>query len=337
MSSIDSSIDARRERGDDAWRGFAMRFLAVFVAILAATLTFVILIDPYDSGRFPSIGIVGISDTNQRTENVSLGRGDKFNAAIFSDSHGQLLDPDRLTQATGLSFVQLSIPGAHAPEQLAMMRWFIRHHPRIGALVLAADERWCAEDPQPWRWFPFWLYGDSDLQYLANSLNTRSVGASFRRIKHAAGLLQPSHPRGYDDYEARRPADYKFDFPPPPATMASASTVDLGSRPFPAIDRLAAELTAAPGTPLVVVFPPVYITELATDASTLAELEECKARLARLAMSTPRGGFLDYLIDSPLARDAASFQDLDHYRAPVARRIEHEIAQVLRGRDASKP
>lgn len=132
----------RPGRSDDAaWRAAVARFLAVFVAVLALTLALMLLIDPYDSGRFPGIGISGVSDTNQRTENVSLGRGDNFNAAIFGNSRGQLLDPDRLSQATGLSFVQLTIPGTFAPEQLAMMRWFIRHHPRIGALVLAASAR----------------------------------------------------------------------------------------------------------------------------------------------------------------------------------------------------
>ncbi len=331
-----TSTDARPECSDEAsWRGFVVRFLAIFAAFLAVTLAFVILIDPYDSGRFPSLGISGVSDTNQRTEYVSLGRSDKFDAAIFSDSHGQLLDPDRLTQATGLSFVQLSTPGAFAPEQLAILHWFIRHHSRIGALVLAADQRWCSEDPQPWRWFPFWLYGDSDLQYLANSLNSRSIGAAVRRIEHAMGLLEPSHPRGYDDYEARRPPDYKFDFPEPPPSAPAPAPIDLHSRAFPAIDRLGAELDAAPaGTPLGVVFPPVYIAGLPSDAQSLAVLKECKARLARLARRTPHGGFLDYLVGSPLARDQASFQDIDHYRAPVARLIEQEIAAALRGQAA---
>jgi hypothetical protein len=325
--------EPRPERTDEAmWRGFVVRFLAVFAAVLAVTLAFVVLVDPYDSGRFPDVGISGVSDTNQRTANVSLGRSQEFNAAVFGNSHGQLLDPDRLSQATGLSFVQLSTPGAFAPEQLAMMHWFIRHHPRISALVLAADEHWCSQDPQPWRWFPFWLYGDNDLQYLANSLNSRSAGAGFRRIKHAMGLLQPSHPRGYDDYERRRPPDYTFDFPPSPVKTA----VDISGPPFPAIDRLAAELQAAPvGTPLVVVFPPVYFAVLPSDAQSLAVLKECKARLARLAAGTPRGGFLDFLVDSPTARDQASFQDIEHYRAPVARRIEQDIAGVLKGQAAS--
>jgi hypothetical protein len=306
-------------------------FLAALVTILATMLAVVVLVDPYDSGRFPSLGISGISDSTQRTADVSLARSDKFDAAIISNSHGQLLDPDRLSEATGLSFVQLSIPGTFAPEQLAVMRWFIRHHSRIGALVVVTDPIWCSEVPEPWHWFPFWLYGDSNLQYLANSLNSRSLGAAFRRVEHALGLLQPSHPRGYDDYERRRPPDYRFDLPPLPPPASEPPAIDLGARPFPAIDRLAAELAAAPGTPLVVVFAPVYATLLSTDAESLAVLKECKARLARLARSTPRGGFRDFLVDSPLTRDAASFQDTDHYRAPVARRIEAEIADVLNG------
>jgi hypothetical protein len=326
----------RPEGSDDAaWRGFVARFLVVFVAILALTLALLLLIDPYDSGRFPSLGISGVSDHNHRTAYVSLGRSNKFNAAIISDSHGQLLDPDRLTQATGLSFVQLSIPGAWVPEQLAVIRWFIRHHDPIGALVLVADPLWCNADPKPWRWFPFWLYGDSDLQYLANSLNSRSIGAAWRRVTYAMGLVQPSHPRGYDDYEARRPADYTFDFPPVPPPAPAAAPIDLSARAFPGIDWLKAELDAAPaGTPLVVVFTPVYIALVPTDAYAVAELKECKARLGRLARGTPHGGLIDYLVDSPLARDQANFQDLDHYRAPVARQIEQEIARMLNRREA---
>src|SRR6202035_5073006 len=110
----------------------------------------------------------------------------------------------------------------------------------------------------------------------------------------------------------------RFDFPPAPAAAASAPPpIDLTARAFPAIDRLRAELAAAPaGTSLVVVSPPVYIAALPGDAQSVAELDECKARLARLARGTPHGGFLDYLIDSPLARDQARFQDTDHYRAP---------------------
>jgi hypothetical protein len=298
---------------------------------------FIVVVDPYDSGRFPSIGLVGISDETQRTANVSLGRSSGFNAAIFSNSHGQLLDPARLTQQTGLSFVQLAIPGADAPEQLAMLHWFIRHHVRIGALVLAADTRWCVPNPHPWSWFPFWLYGDSDFQYLINLLNTRAGGAAIRRIRHALRLIKPSDPRGYDDYERGIRPGYTFDFPtPPPPPAFDTSAVDPGAYPFPAIDRLAVELAAAPAdTPIVILFPPEYYSELPREAAAASPIAACKARLARLASGAPRRGFLDYFVDSPMARDGGNFDDLEHYRARVARQLEADIARILNGTSAS--
>jgi hypothetical protein len=317
---------------DAAWHRYAVRLVVVFVAALVVAFAFIILIDPYDSGRFPGIGLVGISDATQRTANVSLGRSQKF-AAVFGNSHGQLLDPGRLTQQTGMSFVQLSTPGADAPEQLALLHWFIRHHAHIGALVLATDERWCVDDPQPWHWFPFWLYGDSNFEYLVNSLSSRSGGAAFRRIKFALGLLRPSDPRGYDDYERGIPPGYRFDFPtPPPPPAFDTLQVDLGGRRFPAIDRLAVELAAAPrGTPVVLMFPPQYYSTLPRDAGTAAVVAACKARLARLVAGAPRSGFLDYFVDSPMTRNGDNFDDLEHYRASFARRIEAAIAGVIGG------
>jgi hypothetical protein len=331
-----STAPTRTESTEAAWRGYALRLIAVFGAVLAVVFAFIIAVDPYDSGRFPGIGLVGISDATQRTADVSLGRSNEFNAAIFGNSHGQLIDPARLTQQTGLSFVQLAIPGADAPEQLAVLHWFIRHHATIGALVLATDTRWCVPDPHPWNWFPFWLYGDSDFQYAINLLSTRAGGAAIRRIENALHLVKPSDPRGYDDYERGIPSGYRFDFPtPPPPPAFETSTVDPAAYPFPAIDRLAAELVAAPAdTPVVILFPPEYYSRLPRDAGTAAVLAACKARLARLASGAPRRGFLDYFVDSSLARDGGNFDDLEHYRASVARRLEADIARILSGTSA---
>jgi hypothetical protein len=321
---------------DAAWRGYVLRLVAVFCATLAVVFAFIVVVDPYDSGRFPSVGLVGISDVSQRTANVSLGRSQRFNAAIFGNSHGQLLDPARLTQQTGLSFVQLAIPGADAPEQLAMVHWFIRHHAKIGALVLATDARWCVPDPRPWNWFPFWLYGDSDFAYLVNLLSTRAGGAAIRRIENALHLVKPSDPRGYDDYERGIGSGYKFDFPtPPPPPAFDTSAVGPSAYSFPAIDRLAAELATAPAdTPIVILFPPEYYSRLPRDAAAAAQIAACKARLARLAGGAPRRDFLDYFIDSPIARDGGNFDDLEHYRAHVARQLEADIARVLNGASA---
>jgi len=321
------------ESSEAVWRGYALRLVAVFLATLAVVFAFIVAVDPYDSGRFPSIGLVGISDTSQRTANVSLGRSQHFNAAIFGNSHGQLLDPARLTEQTGLSFVQLAIPGADAPEQLAVAHWFIRHHAKIGALVLATDGRWCVPDPRPWNWFPFWLYGDSDFAYLVNLLSTRAGGAAIRRIESTLHLVKPSDPRGYDDYERGIPPGYKFDYPtPPPPPAFDTSAVDPAAYRFPAIDQLAAELAAAPAdTPVVILFPPEYYSRLPREAETAAQIAACKARLARIASGAPRRGFLDYFVDSPIARDGGNFDDLEHYRAGVARRLEADIAHILNG------
>lgn len=325
------------ESSEAAWRRYVLRLVAVFVATLAVVFVFIVAVDPYDSGRFPSIGLVGISDATQRTANVSLGRSQSFNAAIFGNSHGQLLDPARLTQQTGLSFVQLAIPGADAPEQLAMAHWFIRHHAKVGALVFATDSRWCVPDPHPWNWFPFWLYGDSDFEYLVNLLSTRAGGAAIRRIKSALHLVKPSDPRGYDDYERGIGPGYKFDFPtPPPPPAFDISAVDPAAYRFPAIDRLTVELATAPvAMPVVILFPPEHYSQLPRDAATAAQLAACKARLARLASGAARRGFLDYFVDSPLARDGGNFDDLEHYRAPVARQLEADIARILTGEPAS--
>ena len=325
-----------RDGSDVAWRGFVLRYVASFVGALVLVFAFILLVDPYDSGRFPSIGIAGISDATQRTENVSLGRSARFDAAIFGNSHGQLIDPERLSQLTGLSVVQLAIPGANPPEQISVLHWFIRHHGRIGGLVLAVDPRWCGDDPQPWKWFPFWLYGDSDLAYLANMLSTRSIDAAARRIKNAFGLVHPSDPRGYDDYERGVTAGYHFDFPPavppPPAAAVAAAAAAYADRRFPAIDWLAGELKAvAADTPTVILFPPQYASTFPASADAAGLLRACKARVAGLVAGSPRRGFLDFLVESEITRTRANFLDEEHYRAPVAREVEHAIARVLTG------
>src|SRR5262245_46057796 len=98
MAVSDQHAREGSEGSDAVWRRFVKRYVAAFVGTLVVVLAFIVLVDPYDSGRFPSLPLRGVSDTSQRTENVSLGRDAKFNAAIFGNSHGQLLDPARLSQ-----------------------------------------------------------------------------------------------------------------------------------------------------------------------------------------------------------------------------------------------
>src|SRR5262245_26823747 len=123
-----------------AWRHWLATFLGVLVAVFGGLYAAVVLLDPYDTGRFAVLPSVGVVDGNPRTANASRGRDPQFDAAIFGNSAGQILDPRELSRLTGLSFVQMTVPGTRIREQLAMARWFQRHHRQIGAWVFVTDD-----------------------------------------------------------------------------------------------------------------------------------------------------------------------------------------------------
>jgi hypothetical protein len=359
-SSGDAAPDARATGvADSVWRRFALLFVGVFAGVVGIAYAFVILVDPYDSGRFasfglrspydastnqvadltrsipPSVAAFGDTDTSQRTSNVALGRSPRFNAAIFGNSHGQLLSPQRLSRATGLSFAQLTVPGSNVREQLAMMHWFIAHHPDVGAMVLALDERWCVTDPAlPLRTpFPFWLYGDSNLVYLANAMSTRSLRDSVRRVAAAFGSPPPVDPTGYADYEMGKAWSFK---PGPPATADEFPVGgERSSADFPGLIRLDAVLSEIPATtPVVIVMPPQFYTRLPPAGTPAAQFRDaCKERIAARARRGAGGGaFIYFLVDSEITRTPENFMDDEHYRSNVARIIEADIAAALGGR-----
>jgi hypothetical protein len=318
---------------DSVWRRFAVTFIAAFFGGLGSIYAALVLIDPYDTGRFPTFMRPGVVDGNQRTASASRGRDPRFNAAVIGNSRGQLLDPQLLSQATGLDFVQLTTPGSGPIENMTMMRYFMRHHSRIAAVVLSADERWCGHDPSlpvifP---FPFWLYR-GDLEYLEHLLSTRAIAAARNRIELAVGLMPPTDPRGYSDYETGRVWNFHPGIAgaPTDADTAYASVLSPNTY-FPALAELDAVLATLPSdTGFVIVMPPVYQAMLAHPGTQLAaDLLTCKAELARRVTDRERSGFLDFLVDGPISRDPGNFMDPQHYRMNIARMIEARIAAVL--------
>ena len=98
-----------------------------------------------------------------------------------------------------------------------MLEWFVRHHAHVSALVLVTDLPWCTQDPSlptgaP---FPFWLYSDSDIEYLRNLFSGRSLERAFRRIGMALGWRQRIRAAGYFDYEALSRNQGRRFAPPP--------------------------------------------------------------------------------------------------------------------------
>ena len=78
--------------------------------------------------------------------------------------------------------------------------------------------------------------------------------------------------------------------------------------------------------------PPQFYTLLPPPGShEAAEFAACKADIAARVRSRERSGFLDYLNDTPAARNPENFMDPEHYRADIAREIEADIAGVIAG------
>src|SRR4051794_2479053 len=174
-SSISSSDDAA------AWSRCLAACLGTVVLGAVLIFALVIAVDPYDSGRFGFLGIAGVDDWTQITANASRAHDPQFDSAVIGNSTGQRLNPAELSRATGKRFVQLTAPGADPYGQLAILNFFIRNHSRIGALVIVADQPWCTHDATqlPRNSFPFWLYGDSTLEYAGRLFSWRSLDHAF--------------------------------------------------------------------------------------------------------------------------------------------------------------
>jgi hypothetical protein len=315
---------------DQQWRHFSRLFLSMFFGVLAAIFISLLLIDPFDSGRSPFSIVAGVFDGDPRIAGASLGRDPRFNSAVLGNSHGQALNPTRLSLATGLSFVQLTVPGTGPREQLTLLRWFVDHHAKVGGIVLVVDEWWCGQDPNlPLQLaFPFWLYGGF-LDYLPHLLSPRALDRAGRRLGLALGFYARSDPTGFMDYEADRTWAFSPGTSEPPSAQSPSTLV--GPLAFPAIERLAAAVADLPPTvPVVIVIPPVFYTSLPLNGSSAAvRFTQCQAALTRSAGQRPHGELLDFRVESDLTRDPRNFMDATHYRSEIAHMMEKRIAATL--------
>ena len=309
--------------------------LAIGALLLFALM---VLIDPYDSGRFGWLGIDGVDDRDTHTATASRARDAQFDSAVIGNSTAQLLDPAELSRATGLRFVQLYLTGGSPREELAVLDFFLRHHRRVGALVIVPDPSWCAHtlaEPPRGR-FPYWLYGENSFEYAVRLMSRQSVEHAFQRLSIGLGLRERNDPSGFFSYEdiwkpglfreANRPRD--------PAPAAAASDRDI----FPeiallddAIKKLAADL------PVVLIVPPTLYTTVAKPGTVAAaEREACNSALARIVAGRANSNFINYRIDNALTRDRENFADYIHYRPKIARKMHEGIAASIRMGNAAR-
>lgn len=332
MSSSTSSSEPLAAPSDSAAWG---RWLVTFLAALAlgATLLYALIlaVDPYDSGRVGILGIKGVADVSPRTANASRARDPQFDSAVIGNSTGQLLKPSELSRLSGLHFVQLTVPGTGPREQLAVLDFFMRQHARAGALVIVTDESWCQSNPalplqHP---FPFWLYGESNLDFLGKLFSSRALDHTLRRILIAFGLRKRTAPDGYWNYEENGPGEFQ-----PVITPRDDGGVADGRvrDDFPAVGLLGTTMRKLPrDLPVVLLSPPAYAASLPRPGSrAAADVQACNAALGKLVAGRPHSNFINFRLDTALTRERANFMDTGHYRAAIARKMEQGIAESLR-------
>lgn len=317
------------------WRRFAWTLAGSAALLATAFLAFAFLVDPYDTGRSPLRLKEGVRPQGARTALASRGRDPRFQGAIFGNSHIQLISPERLQAATGIPFVSLIAPGSGPREALATLDWFLRHHPgpAARAIVVGIDPRWCASDsmPQDERPFPYWLLSRSRLDYLAGLMRYDLTEEILRHLIYASSLqAERARPDGYWDYDAGRAGS---------ETQLSGSqlaqAVETGGGnihgPFPAATRLEAAMSVAPGAALILVRPPVHVTALPRpDSADAAADAACRQAFAALAARRPRTVLVDGRSNRAELHDPNLFFDHGHYRQPIARLVEEQIAAALR-------
>jgi hypothetical protein len=316
--------------------------LAAFLGALGlgalVVLAFMIAVDPYDSGRFGLLGIVGVADSTEVTANASRARDPQFDSAVIGNSTGQRLKPAELSEATGKHFVQLTAPGADPRGQLAILDFFMRHHQHVGALVVVADRLWCTHDlaqhlRNP---FPFWLYGESTLAYAGRLFSWRAINHAYQRIMVGRGLQKPTAPDGFFNYEDVFPRNKHPAVPPQEETVQPfAGKV---SDAFPVADLLADAIKRLPAAAsLVVLMPPTFYTIVPRPGSgDEAEREACKLAFKRVVAGRRHSNFIDYAIDNGLTRDPLNFVDVIHYRTKIAQKVQEGIVASIRLGDAAK-
>jgi hypothetical protein len=329
MSSSISSSDRA------AWRGFAAVLLVAATGVLVATLSVAYAVDPYDTGRSHLFEKAGVRPQGPRTAAASRGRDPAYNAAIVGNSHIQLLSPERLKEKTGLDFVQLSVPGTGPKEQLVLIDWYLRHRREPAeAIVLSADGTWCTGDSalpnaKP---FPFWLFSANSLEYARGLLRYDILEELPRRMRYVFGRAERARPDGYWDYELDYPGLGHGSDPALIRRLDEGKPAGIAHRgPFPAAGRLQrVAATLHPETALIVIFPPSYFRLQPLSGSPGAAGEQaCKDALRTAAAAHPRSAVIDWRVDRSENRNPDLFLDGTHFRQPIARAIEDDVAAAL--------
>ena len=191
--------------------------------------------------------------------------------------------------------------------------------------------------------FPSGFTRSSPLEYARGLLRWEVLEEIPPRPDLSAGDgRRAARPDGYWDYDAeytqrgdKMAAAHRQELEAKPYAAAPRYDRDPQARVryFPAADRFGTVAASLPeDAPLILVVPPLYINALPPDGTEPAfRLQACKAAIADAAQKGhARTALIDWRIDRPEVRNPTWFVDTIHYRQPIARAMEANIAEALR-------
>ena len=111
-----------------AWRRWLFRFIALTATGLGFLYGFIVLVDPYSTGRFALTDRFDRVSENQFFAKAGIIRDPQFDAAIIGASTAASIDPAPISAETGRNIAQLSFYGTVAQTHQLISRVFERHH-----------------------------------------------------------------------------------------------------------------------------------------------------------------------------------------------------------------
>lgn len=333
MSLSISSSDPEPAR----WRRFLRVFAATAAGLGMAIYLFIVTVDPWNMLPLsPPLARAPIS-TNARFSMPALASSSRFDSAIIGTSTSRLLRPDRLDQALGARFANLSMNSATPWEQGQMLALFTRHHSSPKAIVVGLDSAWClafsGERTLTGRPFPEWMYTGSPWRgylHMANLYALQEAANQFMLLIHAKRQRY-----GSDGYTNFLPAEDRYDPKRVDRTFAEwdrPQTKPVGSEVVdaPALAILADGFRKLPAPALKILYlPPISDEQLGPKGSLdAAKWASCRTAATRIAETTPNAVLVDFAYPNSVTSTRSSFWDPVHYRAPIADRVMQALAHA---------
>jgi hypothetical protein len=337
--SISDSDPSRSEGADaGAWRRWLKTYVVALLLGGFALYAFVLVSDPYSTGRFSPFEGHEIAISNRPLADVGRARDPAFDAAIVGNSHAARVEPDRLDAMTGLRFVHLGINALGPDEQLILASAFARNHGAAAkAMVFVLDQYWCGDTDDHllhYPNFPSWLYAPEPWPYLGHVMSIDGVQASVHRWAiRLFGARPPARRDGFIPQEQRGV------WTPERVAYLSAfrrmTAAPYAGHDYPAMDKLAAFAVAMPPqTSLVLLMIPVHVAMIPVPGTDAARwLDACKAKIDAIAKARPNTVYIDHMVDNEAARDSANFWDGTHARDNLVRLMERDIGAALAPKD----